>query len=448
MASDSSTPGPDAVLADSLERKVQKLQMMQQTRLDLTSLVSNSKQTGTRHRRPLAKRWVAWVLLLHYAVSLVSLAQNRPRPKGAGLPSASTKASPVTTALPSFTAEELKGMQAVLETSAGQIVLEFYPDLAPQHVKYFAGLVKTGFYDGTTFHRVILRGIVQGGDPLSKDPAKKSLYGTGGLRKLKPEFSQQPHVRGTVSAVLLPGDPNSGGSQFFICVSDQRQLDGQYTAWGHVVAGIEVAEKISAMPAGPDQMAKERIEIKKAYLRPIPPPPPIPFADATADMMKRHRVRLVTTLGKIEVEFFPDKAPETVRNFLKLSKAGLFDNTTWHRIVAGFVIQGGDMATRAVPLTADQATRFVKNLQPEFSDMKHEKGSLSMARGDALDSASTSFFICLGPQPTLDRKYTVFGKVVDGLDVVDKIGSLPVSADEKPQERADLIRAEVVEPAP
>jgi cyclophilin family peptidyl-prolyl cis-trans isomerase len=195
-------------------------------------------------------------------------------------------------------------------------------------------------------------------------------------------------------------------------------------------------------------MAKERIEIKKAYLRPIPPPPPIPFADATADMMKRHRVRLVTTLGKIEVEFFPDKAPETVRNFLKLSKAGLFDNTTWHRIVAGFVIQGGDMATRAVPLTADQATRFVKNLQPEFSDMKHEKGSLSMARGDALDSASTSFFICLGPQPTLDRKYTVFGKVVDGLDVVDKIGSLPVSADEKPQERADLIRAEVVEPAP
>lgn len=336
----------------------------------------------------------------------------------------------------------------MLETSAGQIVLEFYPDLAPEHVKYFAGLVKTGFYDGTTFHRVILRGIVQGGDPLSRDPTKRSLYGTGGLRKLKPEFSKQPHVRGTVSAVLLPGDPNSGGSQFFICVSDQRQLDGQYTAWGHVVEGMEVAEKISALPAGPDQIAKERIEIKRAYLRPIPPPPPIPFADATSEMMKRHRVRLVTAVGNIEVELFPDSAPETVRNFLKLSKAGLFDNTAWHRIVAGFVIQGGDMATRTLPLTADQAARFVRNLQPEFSDLKHEKGSLSMARGDALDSASTSFFICLAPQPTLDGKYTVFGKVVDGLDVVEKLGALPVSADEKPKERVDLIRAELIEPAP
>ena len=76
-----------------------------------------------------------------------------------------------------------------------------------------------------------------------------------------------------------------------------RQLDGQYTAWGHVVEGMEVVDKISESPAGSDQMAQERIEITKAYLRPIPPPQPIPFADATAEVMKRHRVRLVTTLG-------------------------------------------------------------------------------------------------------------------------------------------------------
>jgi peptidyl-prolyl cis-trans isomerase B (cyclophilin B) len=111
-------------------------------------------------------------------------------------------------------------MQAVLETSRGQIVLEFYADLAPSHVKYFAGLVKTGFYDGTTFHRVILRGIVQGGDPLSKDPTKKSLYGTGGLKKLKPEFSKQPHIRGTVSAVLAARRPQQRWVAIFICVSD------------------------------------------------------------------------------------------------------------------------------------------------------------------------------------------------------------------------------------
>ena len=208
---------------------------------------------------------------------------------------------------------------------------------------------------------------------------------------------------------------------------------------------MEVVDKISESPAGSDQMALERIEITKAYLRPIPPPQPIPFADATAEVMKRYRVRLVTTLGTIEIELFPDKAPETVRNFLKLSKAGLFDDTVWHRIVAGFVVQGGDVATRTIPLTTEQAAKFVKNLQPEFRDLKHEKGSVSMARGEALDSASTSFFICLAQQPTLDGKYTVFGRVISGLEVVDKMGAVPVFDNEKPKERLDLIRAEVME---
>jgi cyclophilin family peptidyl-prolyl cis-trans isomerase len=379
-----------------------------------------------------------------WAIASEGLAQRPTQRRPSPTSSAKSQENPAL-ALPTFSTEELAGMQAVLETSQGQIALEFYTDLAPTHVKYFAGLVKTGFYDGTTFHRVILRGIIQGGDPLSKDPAKKSLYGTGGLKKLKPEFSKQPHMRGTVSAVLLPSDPNSAGSQFFICVSDQLQLDGQYTAWGHVVEGMDVVDKISESPADTDQMAKERIEIKKAFLRPIPPPQPIPFVDATPELMKRQHVRLTTTLGNIEIELYPEKAPETVRNFLKLSKAGLFDDTVWHRIVAGFVVQGGDVATRTIPLTAEQAAKFVKNLQPEFSDLKHEKGSVSMARGEALDSASTSFFICLGPQPTLDGKYTVFGKVVAGLEVVDKMGAVPVFDNEKPKDRLDLIRAEVVE---
>jgi cyclophilin family peptidyl-prolyl cis-trans isomerase len=108
--------------------------------------------------------------------------------------------------------------------------------------------------------------------------------------------------------------------------------------------------------------------------------------------MKHHRVRLSTTLGNIEIELFPDKAPETVRNFLKLTKAGLFDDTVWHRIVPGFVVQGGDVATRTIPVTAEQAAKFVKNLQPEFSDLKHERG-VSMAHGEALDSASATFFL-------------------------------------------------------
>jgi cyclophilin family peptidyl-prolyl cis-trans isomerase len=420
--------------------------MMRPIRWQTTPESEESKVTAGKELQRWRRAGYA-LLMLGCLVSKDSLSQNRQRPARPrpNLPADSKAAVVPSPPLPSFTQEELQGMQAVLETSQGQIILEFYPTLAPSHVNHFAGLVKSGFYDGTTFHRVILRGIIQGGDPLSKDPAKKSLYGTGGLKKLKPEFSKHPHVRGTVSAVLLPGDPNSAGSQFFICVSDQLQLDGQYTAWGRVVEGMEVVDRISESPAGPDQMAKERIEIAKAFLRPIPPPQPIPFADATVEAMKRHRVRLTTTLGNIEMELFPEKAPETVRNFLKLSKAGLFDDTVWHRIVAGFVVQGGDVATRTIPLTSEQAAKFVKNLPPEFSDLKHEKGSVSMARGEALDSASTSFFICLAPQPTLDGKYTVFGKVVAGLDVVDKMGAVPVFDNEKPKERLDLIRAEVVE---
>jgi peptidyl-prolyl cis-trans isomerase B (cyclophilin B) len=356
----------------------------------------------------------------------------------------SRQLSPAASPGPSLSIEELKKLQAVLETSKGDIVLEFFPDKAPAHVRYFVTLAKAGFYPGTTFHRVILRGIIQGGDPFSKDPTKRTLYGSGGLKKLKAEFNDTSHVRGTVSAVLIPGDPDSAGSQFFICVSDQPQLNGKYTAWAKVVEGMDVVDKISATPADANQLALERIEIRNVVLRPIPPPQPTPFADASKEEMKAYHAVLQTSLGKIEVEFFPDIAPEHVRNFLKLAKLGFYDNTVWHRIVPGFVIQGGDLSTRTDPLKPEQAAKFVKNLQAELSELKHDKGTLSMARADSLDSASTSFFICLAPQPSLDGKYTIFGRVVAGLDVVDQIGSAPTFDNEKPKERIDLVRVEVV----
>jgi cyclophilin family peptidyl-prolyl cis-trans isomerase len=364
---------------------------------------------------------------------------------GTGFPQAKNR-QPVAgvPAVPTLTIEELKKLQAVLQTSKGDIVIEFFPDKAPSHVNYFTALVKSGFYQGTTFHRVILRGIVQGGDPFSKDPAKRATYGSGGLKRLKAEFNDTHHNRGTVSAVLLPGDPDSAGSQFFICVSDQPQLDGKYTAWGRVVEGMEVVDKISAVPADSNQLALERIEIKNVFLRPIPPPQPVPFAEASKEEMKSYHVVLETTFGKMELEFFPEVAPEHVRNFLRLSKLGFYDNTVWHRIVPGFMIQGGDLSTRTEALTPEQAAKFVKNLQVELSELKHEKGTVSMARAEALDSASTSFFICLAPQPSLDGKYTIFGKVVNGMDVVERMGSVPTFDNEKPKERIDLVRAEVI----
>jgi peptidyl-prolyl cis-trans isomerase B (cyclophilin B) len=338
--------------------------------------------------------------------------------------------------------EEIKKQQAVLETSMGNIVIEFFPDKAPQHVRHFIELVKSNYYRGIIFHRIIRNVMIQAGDPTTKDPAKRSLYGSGGLGTMKAEITATAFVRGTVGAALYPNSPNSAGSQFFICVTDLAEFNRKYTAWGHVAEGMDVVEKISRIPVDELQIAKPRVEIRNTYLRPIPT---LPFAGSTPEEMKNFHVLLETTKGKMEVEFFPEAAPEHVRNFLRLSKAGLYDNTAWTRIMAGFIIQGGDLTSRKTPITADQMNKYVKTLKMEPSDLKHELGTLSMARGEAPDSASTSFFISLGDQPSMDGKYTIFGRVISGKEVLEAISAVKVAENGIPQERVDLLRAEVLE---
>lgn len=134
---------------------------------------------------------------------------------------------------------------AVMETNQGTIILEFYPELAPNHVKQFKRLANEGFYDGILFHRVIPGFMIQGGCPNTKDPdAPRHLFGTGGSgTNVNAEFSQEPHVRGTLSAARS-SDPNSADSQFFICVARAPHLDGQYSVYGKVISGMEVADKI------------------------------------------------------------------------------------------------------------------------------------------------------------------------------------------------------------
>ena len=118
----------------------------------------------------------------------------------------------------------------------GDIVLKFFPDVAPGHVKNFTDLAKKGFYNGTTFHRVIPGFMIQGGDPNSKNP-DRSMHGMGGPgHKVKAEFNSKPHKRGIVS-MARSNDPDSAGSQFFICVADANFLDWQYTVFGEVVSG-------------------------------------------------------------------------------------------------------------------------------------------------------------------------------------------------------------------
>ena len=129
--------------------------------------------------------------------------------------------------------ERMKQTRAVLETKFGEITLKFFPDVAPNHVNSFIELANEGFFDGTTFHRVVPGFVIQGGDPNSKSD-DRSKHGTGGPGyTLKAEFSKLPHKRGTLS-MARAADPNSAGSQFFICVADANFLDNQYTVFGEV----------------------------------------------------------------------------------------------------------------------------------------------------------------------------------------------------------------------
>ena len=331
--------------------------------------------------------------------------------------------------------------QAVIETSMGTIVMDLRPDLAPGHVRHITKLAGEGAYNGTLFHRIVRHGIIQGGDPLTKDPAKKAQYGTGGLGVLKAEFSQEPFTRGAVAAALRPNQPDSGGAQFFICVSDQPTLVGKFTMFARVSEGMDVVQKISEAPADEKGAPIERVVIKTVTIRDTPPPEPVPFADETPEQLATHRAVIETTLGSITIAFNPEKAPEHVRNFLQLAQAGVYDQTTFHRVVRGFVAQAGALNYRGGPLTEKQQKR-VHNLQPEFNDINHVKGIVSMARGDDPASATTSFFIVTGPAPSLDRKYTVFGRVVDGMDVVDRIDAAQVNG-EAPVTRIDILKVRV-----
>ena len=149
----------------------------------------------------------------------------------------------------SVNAEEKKPMNstnevAVIKTSEGEMIAEFWPDVAPNTVENFKKLARSGFYDGTAFHRIVKGFMIQGGDPLTKDPAKESRYGTGDPGyKIKAEFNDRSHERGVLS-MARSSDPDSAGSQFFICLANVSRLDHQYTTFGKIIKGDDVLGKI------------------------------------------------------------------------------------------------------------------------------------------------------------------------------------------------------------
>ncbi len=331
----------------------------------------------------------------------------------------------------------------MITTDAGVIRFEFFPDKAPKHVQAFIKNARTGFYDGSAFHRAISLGVIQGGDPLLKDAkTPRTRWGSGALNQLPDEFSDLKHVTGAVSAVRIPGKANSGGAQFFICASAQPQLDGQFSAFGMITEGIEVVDKISTAEADAEQKLMTPIKIISVK---IEPKREEPFKTAGVDEMRKE-VILRTSLGDLTVTLEPDLALEHVRNFLKLTQTGWYDHTVFHRIVPGFVVQGGLSQGRSGN-QIHYADKWIRQLKGEFtSTRKHIRGVLSMARTDDPNSALTSFFIVLAPATNLDGKYSIFGKVVDGFDTLEKMEKVQRGPDgQTPVEKIELIEA-VIKP--
>jgi len=330
-------------------------------------------------------------------------------------------------------------VEAVVTTDLGTFRFEFAPDKAPKHVEQFIARARQGYYDGSAFHRVLANGIIQGGDPLLKNAnTPRAQWGVGGLNLLATEASDLKHERGTVSTIGIPGKANSEGAQFFVCVGPQAALDGKYSAFGRITEGIDVVEKISQVPVDANGLAEKPVRILKIT---IEKKREEPFVNATLDQMRK-TVTLKTTLGNIKIKMEPDWAPNHVRAFLMLTQTGWYNGTVFHRIAKDFVVQGGTAAGRASG-EVHYADRFVHPLKAEFrSDVKHVRGVVSMAHGDDPNSATTSFFLMLGAAPSLDNQFSAFGRVVEGLDVLDAFAKEDVDG-EKPKRRLEIIEASI-----
>ena len=158
---------------------------------------------------------------------------------------------------------------AVLKTAEGEMVIEFWPDVAPNTVANFIKLAKKGFYDGSAFHRIIDGFMIQGGDPNTKDPSKEAMYGTGDSgERIKAEFSEKKHVLGVIS-MARSANPDSASCQFFICLGPTPQLDNKYTAFGKLLKGEDVLQKLGKTPVGPSPSGEPSKPLKRVGLESV-----------------------------------------------------------------------------------------------------------------------------------------------------------------------------------
>ena len=348
------------------------------------------------------------------------------------------------------------GVYAIIDTSMGRIVCMLFPGLAPIGVGSFVRLAEgtqmwlepgteqqmvRRFYDGLTFHRVIPGYIIQGGDPKAD--------GTGG-----PGYSFPNEVKEEVKfdrAGLMAyanKGPDTNGSQFFITLAPAEQLNGQYTIFGQVMLGMEVAEKIAGVETDENDKPKEDVVINRVWI----------LWNADNESVKQilppgTYALLETSMGRIVCMLFPDIAPKTVENFIGLAegtkewtdpethekvKRPLYDGTIFHRVIPNFMIQGGD------PTGTGRGGPGYK-----FEDEFHETakfdfpGKLAMANSGPNTNGS-QFFITHAATTHLNNKHTIFGQVVAGQSVVEMIGSVPRDPKDKPLKDVTLDKVTIL----
>ena len=333
---------------------------------------------------------------------------------------------------------DYENIEAVLDTSAGQIVVEFFPKDAPRHVEYFVKNAREGAYDGTTFHRLVKYGLIQGGDPLSRNPRDRARYGTGGLNAgLPDEVNKNKHVPGALSSVLAAVragstdvKPGTSGSQFFIVLNAgpaQAVLDSIFTVFGRVIEGMDVASNISMSAASAAGVAAERIEIRKVTIREKTP---------TLDQMKAMRMLIETSVGNVKLQLLPESAPNTARAFVHYVRAGLYEGTTFFRVSQTYFLEVGYLGDWPQESPNRKRQFSLWPMPAEKSEVKQERGTVSMRKA-ADGTTNWYFFVISKDNPALDGKHVPFAKVVEGLDVVDKIAEAEVEGD-KPKRRIEI----------
>ena len=324
----------------------------------------------------------------------------------------------------------------------GVIELELYHDVAPITVENFVSLVCDGFYDGLKFHRVVNGFMIQGGDPKGN--------GTGGSENtIKGEFALNgfnntlSHERGVISMARSSQSYDSASSQFFICHDSETcaQLDGQYAAFGKVVEGMDIVDDIAEVTVVFNSYGTEKsvpsVDIFIDYV--IVTGTHDRDGDDAADgntMDTKSEEELYADPIKVEMsiedhgiitlELYPNLAPITVQNFVDLANDGYYDGADFHRIIEDFMIQGGAGDGSAKTIKGEFTTNGV------YNPLKHERGVISMARTNVPDSASSQFFIVHEDSPHLNGQYAAFGKVIEGIEVVDSVAEVDTDSSDAP----------------